>query len=197
MTNKEWDKYHKENKIKPVVDIDFEKFLKRFYMSDKEPRTILDLGCGQGGNLAYMSYNYKDWVCYGSDFSQKALCIVNGKMIKRDNVLLKQCNAEGTIYNDNKFDLIVCTFLMSNNDYKKIIKECHRILTPGGRIFIKELLVCENNIDNKYIERHELRYKESQFNEVLNDSGFGKIQIAKSLNKDISVEYLVCTGRKK
>lgn len=168
MNNKEWDLKHKEFKVVDSYDKDLDKFLKRFYMSDKEPKAILDLACGQGRNIDYMSKSYDNWSCHGCDFSAKALCITNGKLIGRDNVALRQCNAYNTGYMDMQFDLVVSVFLDVSKD---IIKEIYRILKPKGKIFIKD--------------------SGDQIMKWLKDTGFDGLEMS------VSDDHCIFIGRKK
>lgn len=198
MTNKNWDKFHSDVFMDIQADKDLIKFLKRFYMNDLKNRNILDVGCGQGKDLAYMSYYYKQWRCYGIDYSAKALCITNHRLNHRNNVILKHCDIIDTGYEDNKFDLItdIVTFATGNID--KAIVELNRILKPKGRIFLKEFSDNECNKDNKYLRRGDdvIRFNEQQLYDLLSDNGFEKIEISFSKIKHQGVEHLIGIGRK-
>jgi ubiquinone/menaquinone biosynthesis C-methylase UbiE len=199
MNNKQWDEYHKTVLNDPDADKDLIKFLKRFYHADKESKNVLDMGCGQSGNTPYMSYTYKNWICRACDFSWKALCVLNNKMLGRENVLLKQCDAKETGYKNELFDLVIdVVMLASVDDAESVIKEMHRILKPKGRVFIKEISDDECNNDNKYLRRGNdvIRYNEDKLIKLLNDNGFEKIETKRTRIKHQNIEHIVCIGRK-
>ena len=198
MTNKQWDKWHNDIKMDIAVDKDLEKFLKRFYRDDKEKRKVLDVGCGQGNTLAYISYFYKHWKVYGIDWSWKALCIVNCRLKHRQNVVLKQNKADDIKYPTNEFDLCTETLLFASQKPLKVVREIHRLLKPKGRVFIKELSDAECNEDNKYIRRGKdvKRYSEKELYDVLISNNFEKVETYKSMIKEQNVEHIICIGRK-
>lgn len=198
MNNKDWDKYHKDITMDLEADKDMIKFMKRFYRDEKEFKRILDIGCGQGSNLAYLSYTYDNFYCHGIDFSSVALCRLNHKLKKRNNILIRQSNAEKTEFKDNYFDFVVNILLFASNNPDKIIKEIHRILVPKGRIFIKELSDNKCNIDNKYIRRGNefLKYSEDQLKKLLENNGFERIEISKSKIDHQNIEHIISIGRK-
>jgi SAM-dependent methyltransferase len=149
MNNKNWDLIHKTPTNKPH-DKDMEKFIKRFYHADKTPKTVLDMACGQGHNTDYLSDTYKRWNVYACDFSAKGLLYANQRLLGRGNVLLRQCDVIDTKHKSDYFDLIVLIDLEHDN-YIDIVKECHRILKPKGRFFIKSgsCYVHENTVFDK------------------------------------------------
>lgn len=196
---KQWDNFHKDIIMDTQVDKDYEKFLKRFYRDDKVNRKVLDIGCGQGTFLAYTSYYYKHWIVYGIDYSWKGLSIANCRLCHRDNVKLKQCNAEKIDYPDGMFDMISVNVLFASIDPGNVIGEIKRLLKSRGKIFIKELSNNSCNMDNKYIRRgKEARmYNDQYFYDLLNSNRFEKIETYKSRIDRQNVEHVVCIGRKK
>ncbi len=202
MTNKEWDKFHKDVLMEPRIDNDFECFLKRFCINKEKSKQYLDLGCGQGGTLLDVSNLYKNWVCYGIDYSSKALCITNYKGIveKRENIKLKQSKADHINYANDKFDVISIILLLASIEYpQSVFKEVYRLLKTQGRIFLKELSDNECNENNKFIRRGAsvYRYSEENLYKLLNDNGFKEIENYKVKNEYQNIEHLVYTGIKK
>ena len=200
MNNKQWDKFHHEIQMETAVDKDYKNFLSRFYHDDKEKRSVIDIGCGQGSAIAYTSYYYKDWIVHGIDFSWKALCKVNHRMLGRKNVKLKQCSADNIDYPNEKFDMVSINVLLASIENPEgVIKEAYRILKPHGKVFLKELSDSPCNIDNKYIRRGKeaKKYSEQYLYNLLNDNGFDKVKTYKSELKEQNVEHIVVIGRKK
>lgn len=102
-------------------------------------KKILDLGCGVGRNLIYLSK--KGYILAGLDLS--------GEGIEQLKVILKKekLQADLTVgdaykklpYENNSFDAIVSVQVLQHSSEEKIlaaIEEIKRILKPGGIIFV-------------------------------------------------------------
>ena len=100
---------------------------------------ILDAGCGNGRILRKMcELGAKPYHCYGVDLSKDVITYAG------------ENSPSGIVYNigdikyfpssDNRFDIIfnlgVLIHILDNNYIKEIATEFHRVLKPGGLIFI-------------------------------------------------------------
>jgi len=199
ITRDYWNDYHKRVLNDMEYDDDLNGFLKRFYLSDKEPKTILELGCGQGKDITYISEQHQDWNCYACDYSWRALHRLNYKNLGKKNLLIRQALAEKTEYPDNKFDIVFeCVLLASNSNYIEIIKEMYRILKPKGRFFIKELSDNDCNKDNKFLRRGSdtILFNEKALYNIMIENGFERVETSKVKLVSQNLEYIVCIGRK-
>lgn len=103
---------------------------------DFKPARILDLGCTVGNSTLPYAEAYPAAEIHGIDIG--APCLRYGHA--RAEALGKpihfaQMNAEATTFEDNSFDLIVSHLLFHETGrtaFTNILKECHRLLAPGG-----------------------------------------------------------------
>jgi SAM-dependent methyltransferase len=110
---------------------------------DFAPKRMLDMGTTSGRNLFPYADTYPGIELHGIDagapplrfgFAQAACA---GRKVH-----FSQQNAEGTDYPDGYFDLIVSSFFFHEVPLKatrRILKECYRLLAPGGIIAHMEL----------------------------------------------------------
>lgn len=127
---KEWGKYPPEELIRFIA--------KNFYLVEKRSKIkILDIGCGTGACMWYLAR--ENFSSYGIDASPTAIKIAK-KRFKEDG--LKGNFVIGTVdllpWPNNTFDAVIdigCLTCNSEKETKKIIKEIHRVLKPGGKHF--------------------------------------------------------------
>ncbi|MDI6806366.1 MAG: class I SAM-dependent methyltransferase [Candidatus Aenigmarchaeota archaeon] len=135
---KAWNKiYRKEEKIVTTVHEDVPKIVRFF--KKKGVKKILDLGCGTGRHLRYLTKHGFD--VYGIDISSYGIKTAK-KFLEKEN--LKSHLKVGDIYKklpygDNFFDAIVSIKTMHHGkieNIRRLIKEIERILKSNGLIFI-------------------------------------------------------------
>jgi ubiquinone/menaquinone biosynthesis C-methylase UbiE len=97
-------------------------------MALKSPN-ILDVGCGTGYNLSYLS-TFGEVV--GIDFSECAIRFC----AKRNYNNVIQANAENMPFKEKTFDLITALDLLEHVDDGKALQEFHRCLKPGGYLLL-------------------------------------------------------------
>lgn len=98
--------------------------------------SILDAGCGSGRNLSFMhnlGFNIE-----GCDKDEQLI-----SDLQRDfpEVSFTVAELSNLPYVTNTFDHIICNavlhFAQNNNHFSKMITELHRVLNPGGILFIR------------------------------------------------------------
>jgi ubiquinone/menaquinone biosynthesis C-methylase UbiE len=106
----------------------------------KKGSNILDVACGAGKQI--ISFNEAlngDCTITGSDVSQELLDQAQKEVDKRgmNNVKLMELDFNKPFpIEDNQYDLVSCCFaIYYAQDIPFTIKEIHRILKPGGRMF--------------------------------------------------------------
>lgn len=110
-------------------------FVKRRY-PHLEPKVILEMGCTVGHSTLPYCDLYPDAEIHAIDVAAPCLRYAHARaeaLGKR--VHFSQQNAEYTDFDDSSVDVIVSHILMhetSNAALRGIIRECHRILKPGG-----------------------------------------------------------------
>lgn len=101
----------------------------------KADMNILDIGCGTGAHLRL--YQKEKCNIFGIDLSPAMLKVAQEKL--GDDAELKLCDATETGFEDNKFDLILCSTVlheMSQQVRVDVLKETKRILKSDGRILL-------------------------------------------------------------
>jgi ubiquinone/menaquinone biosynthesis C-methylase UbiE len=138
LTKLVWDRaFEKEGKIFEKPEKEVVKIVKFF--KKEGVKKILDLGCGSGRHLIYLSKQRFD--VYGIDISKYGIKIARN-WLKREN--LKSHLKIGDFYKrlpykDNFFDAIISIAALHHGkigEIRKLIKEMKRILKPGGLIFV-------------------------------------------------------------
>ena len=105
-----------------------------------QPQSILDLGCGTGSSTLMLKQAYPDAEVTGLDVSPYMLKMSAHKG-KQANLAIdwQQGLAEATNFADESFDLISIAFLFHETPVaisQAVLKECQRLLQPGGQIII-------------------------------------------------------------
>ena len=103
---------------------------------DLQPRRILDLGCGAGMSTLPLADAFPGAEIHGVDIAAPMLRYAHGRSEALGvPIHYSQQNAAETRFEDSSFDLIVSNLLLHEVPQKltrRIIAECHRLLTPGG-----------------------------------------------------------------
>lgn len=117
-------------------------YLKLKYPNFK-PRRILDMGTSSGKNLLPYADAYPDAEIYGIDVGAPLLRYGHAQAEAYGvKVHFSQQDAEHTNFPDGYFDLIVSSFFFHEVPVKvtkSILRECHRLLSPGGMMYHMEL----------------------------------------------------------
>jgi ubiquinone/menaquinone biosynthesis C-methylase UbiE len=133
---------HPYRKKPGAVAVSVSNWIKRKY-PDFKPRRILDMGTTSGKNLLPYHDVFPDAELYGIDVGAP-LVRFGHAMAEAAGIPVhySQQNAEATDFPDGHFDLIVSSFFFHEVPLKatrKILKECHRLLSPGGLMVHMEL----------------------------------------------------------
>lgn len=129
------------------------------------PAKILDIGCGTGQNINYLS---KFGQVYGVDNSPQAI-----KYCKSRNLLnVRLANSDQTGYPKSTFDMITLLDVLEHLEEDQTLKEIYRILKPKG-IFIltvPALTILWSQWD--IVLHHRRRYTKTSLTEVLKKNNF-------------------------
>ncbi|MBD1923346.1 class I SAM-dependent methyltransferase [Microcoleus sp. FACHB-831] len=100
------------------------------------PAKILDMGCSVGHSTLPYVDAYPDAEVYAIDVASPMLRYAHARAeALQKRVHFSQQNAEHTNFPDESFDLIVSHILLheaSPGAIANILRECHRLLVPGG-----------------------------------------------------------------
>ena len=110
-------------------------YLKREH-ADFSPRKILDMGCSVGHSTLPYCDAYPDAEIHAIDASAPMVRYAHARAESlNQTVHFSQQNAEFTDYPDKSFDLVLSHIVLhetSRSALANIVKECKRLLRPGG-----------------------------------------------------------------
>ena len=201
-----WNDIHKEYDRETIKVDDW---LDRFdEIIENTQKPILDLGCGGGNDTLYLISKGKQVI--SCDQSENAIknIIKNFPEVKETrcfNML------EGIPFDDNSFDVVIadlCLHYFNDEDTKRIISDIHRILTPGGHLFLRvnsindvnhgagqgvelehHVFESEGNTIKRFFDEDDIRYYFRDFTiEFLNEEIMTRYTIEKRL-------YRVCVRK--
>lgn len=114
-------------------------------------KQVLDLACGPGGWVLNVAHDYPEAEVYGVDISQAFVRYAAAQAWSRrlDNAYFQVMDVMKPLdFDDASFDLVNARLLASflpTKAWPGVLKECLRILRPGGLICLAE---CEMGITN-------------------------------------------------
>jgi 2-polyprenyl-3-methyl-5-hydroxy-6-metoxy-1,4-benzoquinol methylase len=107
------------------------------------PRRILDLGCTVGHSTLPYKERFPDAEVWGIDVGAPLVRYAHARAAAYGlEVNFAQMNAEATEFESGSFDLIVSHILLHETSAKampRIMRECHRLLAPGGYMIHADL----------------------------------------------------------
>lgn len=111
---------------------------------DLKPKRILDIGCSVGHSTLPYTDKFPDAEIHAIELSAPLLRYGFARAESMGKKIhFSQQNAEHTDFEDGSFDLIVSHIMIhetSNKAIRQIMKECKRILKPGGVVAHLEML---------------------------------------------------------
>lgn len=109
---------------------------------DFKPQRILDLGCTVGHSTIPYVDAFPDAEIHAVDVAAPVLRYAHARAESLEKPIhFSQQNAEKTNFEDGSFDLIVSHILVhetSSKAFRNIMKECERLLKPGGWVIHSE-----------------------------------------------------------
>lgn len=97
--------------------------------------TVLELGCGVGYFTEFLAKSGANITA--NDISPDLLEVAR-KRVTAENVAFKIENAYDLSYKEQQFDAIIGSSVLHHLDVDKALKECYRVLKPGGFICFTE-----------------------------------------------------------
>ncbi len=152
----------------------------------KKGDTVLDLGSGAGIDcfLASKKVGSKGKVI-GVDFTEKMTekAKANAKKANVDNVEFRQGDIEKLPVDDNSIDVIISNCVINlAPDKEKVFKEAYRVLKPGGKMFVSDIVLLEELSEE---QRNDPMLIAGCVGGALMKDEY--IEIAKSANFDITI----------
>ena len=108
--------------------------LKAMQAAACSPSRILDIGCGTGGNMDFLSRVFPQAQILGFDQNDHALELARTRKLTG----LSKASAEQIPFTDGYFDAAICMDVLyhQNAEESKILAEARRVLKPGGFLFV-------------------------------------------------------------
>ena len=115
------------------------------------PNEILDMGCSVGHCTLPYADKFPQSEITAIDIGAPVLRYAQARSESLGyKINFKQQNAENTKFKDKSFDLIVSHILLHETSRKatyNIMKECHRLLKPGGIVVHADVPINNNKLD--------------------------------------------------
>ena len=149
-----------------------------------QPRKILDLGCGTGSTTIMLKQAFPDAEVIGLDLSPYMLVMAEYKA-KQAGLTIQWLHrkAEATGFPDRDFDLVTASLLFHETPpliTQQILKECFRLLIPGGQVVIldgnQQTLRYATWLTEIFEEPYIQDYAEGSFDAWLGAAGFASIR---------------------
>ena len=108
----------------------------------KKVKKAIDIGCGNGRHLKSLGFRLKKAEIFGVDQLEHEIHKLNNEF---DTHVCKNGNSysfsvqdiRAISFEDNSFDMVICSEVLEHvPNFEKVIKECYRILKPGGVLLI-------------------------------------------------------------
>ena len=109
-------------------------------LGNLQGKKLLEIGCGSGQQALYFSS--KGSLVTAIDISEECLNSVRNLIKKHavKNIQVQNMDAHSLQFPDNSFEIIYLNSVLMHADKEKMLRECHRVLAPGGSIIIIEPL---------------------------------------------------------
>ena len=107
-------------------------------LNEIKDKTVLDIGAGGGGKTVFYALNGAKKVI-GIDIEEGFIAEAKqfAEKMHAENTDFKVENAEKTSFKENSFDICVMNDVFEHlSNPEKVLKEVHRILKNGGKVFI-------------------------------------------------------------
>jgi len=99
------------------------------------PRTIVDVGCGNGNLINRISEIYKEATIYGVDLSEEAMTSVKKRYEKHENICFRVGSLDRLPFEDRSIDVLTCTEVLEHTfpeTFSNSFSEVGRVLKNGG-----------------------------------------------------------------
>ena len=161
-SSREWGKYPSESLVRFVA--------RNFYNTERANIKILEIGCGTGANIWYMSREGFD--VYGVDFSEAGIEIAQKRLISEGlKAKLTVSDVAKLNYPDDFFDAVIdceCIYANTLESSKKILLEINRVLKKNGCFYSRSFA------EDMFIGEPLVKFNEFEYDNIQTGSLAGK-----------------------
>jgi ubiquinone/menaquinone biosynthesis C-methylase UbiE len=175
--HKQAEKYDSGNKGKHARSL-YESVINK--LDELSFNNLLDVGCGTGTLLSLINTRYDAQIA-GVDLTPKMLNIARIKL--GDDADLKVADSEDLPFEDNKFDMVICTDSFHHYPHpENVLNEIRRVLEPDGMIIIADPYTPTPlrqmvNLYFKLSRSGDVKiYSESDIRNLLENTGFESVK---------------------
>ncbi len=158
------DRYWWYAGFRRILAFMFQRFVPRI-------ETVLDAGCGTGGNLTYLAKILSPAKTFAIDINEQALQLTE---TRKTGVVLAQASVSQIPFQENAFDVITCLDVICTRGVNDLetLGEFHRVLKPGGFLFIN--LPAFKNLAGAHDHAVQIahRYDSAEVSDKLKSIGF-------------------------
>ncbi|MDP2947695.1 MAG: class I SAM-dependent methyltransferase [Nanoarchaeota archaeon] len=153
----ELDKYLMKNYFLNISEFLFDKI--KYHSNISKNSKILDIGCGSGEYLIFLSNSFRKGKYYGVDISKLAIDQANKNLMKNkfnffgdpffrgfaynvnaENFKFSKVNGTDFLFQGSYFDIIYFVMVLHHTyEYERLIKEAYRMLKNDGLLIIVDL----------------------------------------------------------
>jgi ubiquinone/menaquinone biosynthesis C-methylase UbiE len=146
---------------------------KRWGLTDKG-QDILEVGCGSGyGAVLLTQLEPRSYL--GIDLMPEMIELARRRTIPNGEFRVMDAADMSSIPSASKHSVVIFGVLHHVPAWRDVIRECHRVLKPGGNLFVEEPMEGIIRVwDCIFFWKHpeEALFTRSEFERVLRESGF-------------------------
>ena len=106
---------------------------------------VIEVGCGVGAQTEILLRRYPELFVHGIDLNDKQLKAAKPRLdqlsFAKDRFQIEEMDASKMTFKDSSFDgAFLCWVLEHVPNPSEVLKEVHRVLRPGGKVFITEVM---------------------------------------------------------
>ena len=154
-------------------------FLQQF--PGHKPRRLLDLGCAIGNSILPWARHFPDCEVQAIDVAAPVLRYAHARAEALSVVVhFSQQNAEHTAFESGSFDLVLSHIMLhetSRSALPNILRECHRLLRPGGVMLHLEIPRGRNALE-KFLYNWETHNNNETFAGFMTDLDLRALAVA-------------------
>lgn len=179
----------------PVVDVFLKPQKQKFFslINSNPPGLLLEIGVGNGAHFRY----YGTHQVTGIDTSINML--TRARTHASNNIHVAHMNGEELLFPDQLFDYVTLSHVIAVVKHpEKLMIEVHRVLKPGGKVFILNHFTPDNivgRIDRLFAWLSKLLYFKSSFQ--MCDLNMDKFQLLSETNAGLFSYFKILTYEKK